>query len=72
MPKVKTNSGSKKRFTFTGSGKIKRKHAYKSHISATSRRWQQPISTTCAHSSVVSKFAFFTFNYRDLIELLTG
>ena len=32
MPKVKTNSGSKKRFTFTGTGKIKRKHAYKSHI----------------------------------------
>ena len=32
MPKVKTNSGAKKRFTFTGSGKIKRKHAYKSHI----------------------------------------
>ena len=32
MPKVKTNSGAKKRFTFTGTGKIKRKHAYKSHI----------------------------------------
>ncbi len=32
MPKLKTNSGSKKRFTLTGSGKIKRKHAYKSHI----------------------------------------
>ncbi|MBR0037282.1 MAG: 50S ribosomal protein L35 [Bacteroidales bacterium] len=32
MPKVKTNSGAKKRFTLTGSGKIKRKHAYKSHI----------------------------------------
>lgn len=32
MPKVKTNSGSKKRFTLTGTGKIKRKHAYKSHI----------------------------------------
>lgn len=32
MPKMKTNSGSKKRFTLTGSGKIKRKHAYKSHI----------------------------------------
>ena len=32
MPKVKTNSGSKKRFSFTGTGKIKRKHAYKSHI----------------------------------------
>lgn len=32
MPKIKTNSGAKKRFTFTGTGKIKRKHAYKSHI----------------------------------------
>ena len=32
MPKLKTNTGSKKRFTLTGSGKIKRKHAYKSHI----------------------------------------
>lgn len=32
MPKVKTNSGSKKRFALTGSGKIKRKHAFKSHI----------------------------------------
>ncbi len=32
MPKMKTNSGSKKRFTLTGTGKVKRKHAYKSHI----------------------------------------
>lgn len=32
MPKMKTKSSAKKRFTFTGSGKIKRKHAYKSHI----------------------------------------
>lgn len=32
MPKIKTNSGSKKRFALTGSGKIKRKHAFKSHI----------------------------------------
>ena len=32
MPKLKTNSGSKKRFALTGTGKIKRKHAYKSHI----------------------------------------
>jgi len=32
MPKVKTKSSAKKRFTVTGSGKIKRKHAYKSHI----------------------------------------
>lgn len=32
MPKMKTKSSAKKRFTFTGTGKIKRKHAYKSHI----------------------------------------
>ena len=32
MPKMKTNSGSKKRFTLTGTGKVKRKHAFKSHI----------------------------------------
>ena len=32
MPKVKTNSGAKKRFSFTGSGKIKKHHAYHSHI----------------------------------------
>ena len=32
MPKMKTNSGSKKRFTLTGPGRVKRKHAYKSHI----------------------------------------
>jgi large subunit ribosomal protein L35 len=32
MPKMKTKSGAKKRFKITGSGKIKRKHAYKSHI----------------------------------------
>jgi len=32
MPKMKTNSGAKKRFMLTGTGKIKRKHAYHSHI----------------------------------------
>ncbi|GAB3533374.1 50S ribosomal protein L35 [Pontibacter brevis] len=32
MPKVKTKSGAKKRFSLTGTGKIKRKHAFKSHI----------------------------------------
>ena len=32
MPKVKTNSGAKKRFAFTGTGKVKRHHAYHSHI----------------------------------------
>ena len=32
MPKLKTNAGAKKRFRFTGSGKVKRHHAYHSHI----------------------------------------
>lgn len=32
MPKMKTKSSTKKRFKLTGSGKIKRKHAFKSHI----------------------------------------
>lgn len=32
MPKVKTNSGAKKRFVLTGTGKVKRHHAYHSHI----------------------------------------
>ena len=32
MPKLKTKSSAKKRFKLTGTGKIKRKHAFKSHI----------------------------------------
>ncbi|WP_026995257.1 50S ribosomal protein L35 [Flectobacillus major] len=32
MPKIKTKSGAKKRFKVTGTGKIKRKHAFHSHI----------------------------------------
>jgi large subunit ribosomal protein L35 len=32
MPKMKTNSSAKKRFKLTGTGKIARKSAFKSHI----------------------------------------
>jgi len=32
MPKMKTNSSAKKRFKLTGTGKIKRKRAFKNHI----------------------------------------
>ncbi len=32
MPKLKTHSGAKTRFSLTKSGKVKRAHAYKSHI----------------------------------------
>ena len=32
MPKLKTHSATKKRFNLTKSGKVKRAHAYKSHL----------------------------------------
>jgi large subunit ribosomal protein L35 len=32
MPKMKSKSAAKKRFTLTGTGKVKRHHAYHSHI----------------------------------------
>ena len=32
MPKMKSNSGAKKRFKTTSSGRVKRKKAYHSHI----------------------------------------
>jgi large subunit ribosomal protein L35 len=32
MPKMKSNSGAKKRFTLTGTGRVKRKRAYARHI----------------------------------------
>ena len=32
MPKLKSHSGAKKRFNLTKSGKVKRAHAFKSHL----------------------------------------
>jgi large subunit ribosomal protein L35 len=32
MPKMKTHSASKKRFRLTGTGKLVRRHAFKSHL----------------------------------------
>jgi large subunit ribosomal protein L35 len=46
MPKMKTNSGAKKRFDVTGTGKIKRKHAYKRHI-LTKKTTKQKRNLTC-------------------------
>ena len=48
MPKVKTNSGSKKRFALTGTGKIKRKHAYHSHILTKKTKKQKRNLDKCA------------------------
>ena len=52
MPKMKTNSGAKKRFALTGTGKIKRKHAFKSHILTKKTKKQKRRLT---HFSILSK-----------------
>lgn len=52
MPKMKTNSGAKKRFTLTGTGKIKRKHAFKRHIltKKTTKQKRNLTHSTLVHS----------------------
>jgi large subunit ribosomal protein L35 len=52
MPKIKTNSSAKKRFKVTGTGKIKRKHAFKSHI-LTKKETKQKRNLT--HATLVDK-----------------
>ena len=51
MPKMKTKSSAKKRFKLTGTGKIKRKHAFKSHI-LTKMSKKRKLALT--HSTLVS------------------
>ena len=64
MPKAKTNSGAKKRFALTGSGKIKRKHAFKSHI-LTKKTTKQ--KRNLRHSGTVSSAD--RRNIRDLLAI---
>ena len=55
MPKVKTKASAKKRFSFTGTGKIKREHAYKSHIltkKSTKRKRNLTYSTIVDNTNV--------------------
>lgn len=52
MPKQKTKSSAKKRFKLTGTGKIKRKHAFKSHI-LTKKSKKRKLRLT--HSTLVHK-----------------
>ncbi|MBQ9636421.1 MAG: 50S ribosomal protein L35 [Prevotella sp.] len=62
MPKVKTNSGAKKRFRFTGTGKIKRNHAYHSHILTKKTKKQK---RNLVHSAIVDRT-----NLKQVRELL--
>ena len=57
MPKIKTNSGSKKRFALTGTGKIKRKHAFHSHIltKKTKKQKRNLVHSGLVHSSYMTQ-----------------
>lgn len=52
MPKMKTKSAAKKRFKLTGSGKIKRHHAYHSHILTKKTKKQK---RNLQHQTIVEK-----------------
>ena len=52
MPKVKTKSGAKKRFRLTGTGKLKRKRAFKNHI-LTKKETKQ--KRNLRHTAIVDK-----------------
>lgn len=62
MPKVKTNSGAKKRFALTGTGKLKRHHAYHSHILTKKTKKQK---RNLVHDDIVVKA-----NRKQVRELL--
>lgn len=64
MPKVKTNSGAKKRFRFTGTGKIKRHHAFHSHILTKKTKKQK---RNLVHQAIVDSSN--TKQVRDLLCL---
>ena len=53
MPKLKTKSSAKKRFKVTGTGKLKRKHAFKSHI-LTKKSKKRKLKLT--HDTLVHKY----------------
>ena len=57
MPKIKTHSGAKKRFKLTKTGKVKRAHAYKSHIlnKKTTKRKRNLRQTVVADVTNVAK-----------------
>jgi len=64
MPKSKTNSSAKKRFRFTGTGKIKRHHAYHSHILTKKTKKQK---RNLVHQAIVDSAN--TKQVRDLLRL---
>lgn len=66
MPKMKSNGGAKKRFRVTGSGKVKRKKAFKRHIltkksSKTKRNLGQSTLVADADMASVSRLLPYKF-----------
>lgn len=57
MPKLKTHRGAAKRFTTTGTGKIRRSKAFKQHIltSKTAKRRRELRGTTTVDNADVSR-----------------
>jgi large subunit ribosomal protein L35 len=53
MPKMKTNSSAKKRMSLTGTGKVKRKKAFKNHIltKKATKRKRMLAKATLVHKS---------------------
>ena len=49
MPKIKTNRGAAKRFKKTGTGKIKRSHAFTSHILTSQDQEKEAQSSQIEH-----------------------
>ena len=64
MPKQKTKSSAKKRFKLTGTGKIKRKHAFKSHI-LTKKSKKRKLALT--HDGLVDKAD--ESNFKQMLRL---
>jgi large subunit ribosomal protein L35 len=60
MPKMKTHRGAAKRFRVTGTGKIRRKHAYRDHLlehkpTSRTRRLGRPAEVTGADKRRIKK-----------------
>ncbi|UTW68900.1 50S ribosomal protein L35 [Anaerobacillus sp. HL2] len=61
MPKMKTHRGAAKRFKKTGSGKLKRSHAYKSYLRTNQQKQRKLRKAAIVHSG----------DYKRIREMLT-
>ena len=60
MPKIKTRRGAAKRFKVTGSGKVRRYHAYRRHILSTKsptqkRRLRKPTLVDATNAKAIKR-----------------